>query len=85
MAIARELIEILACAFCKSAIRVEGQRIHCGNAKCGLVYRVEDDIPIMLIEEAERPCPKCKTTRDWKDDVLSCSKCRETLVYERKA
>ena len=84
MAISKDLLDILACAFCKTEVRVEGGRILCGNPKCGLIYKIQDDIPVMLIDEAERPCPKCKATRDWNNDVLKCPKCGETLVYERK-
>jgi endogenous inhibitor of DNA gyrase (YacG/DUF329 family) len=38
----------------------------------------------MLIDEAERPCPKCSARRDWEDDVLKCPKCGTSLRYERK-
>ena len=84
MAVPKDLLDILACAFCKTPVRPEGERLLCGNPACGLAYAVKDDIPVMLIDEAERPCPKCKATRDWKDDVLSCKACGETLRYERK-
>lgn len=51
------LLEILACPKCKGDLEYKvdpeddknGQLI-CRN--CRLVYRVEDDIPVMLIEEA---------------------------------
>lgn len=84
MAISKELLEILACALCKTEVRLEGERILCTNAKCGIIYKVVDEIPVMLIDEAERPCPKCRTTRDWNNDVLQCPKCGEKFVYERK-
>ncbi|MHC4606588.1 MAG: Trm112 family protein [Planctomycetota bacterium] len=84
MAISKDLLDILACAFCKNEVRVEGDRILCTNAKCGLKFRIEDDIPVMLIDEADRPCPKCGEKRDWNDDVLKCPKCGEMLAYERK-
>ena len=34
---------------------VEGDRIICTNAACGLRYPVRDGIPVMLVEEAEKP------------------------------
>ena len=83
MGIPKDLLDILACAFCKSEIRVDGNAIHCTNAKCGLVFSIQDDIPVMLIDEAKRPCPKCDAQRDWDDDILKCPDCGETLKYER--
>ncbi len=52
MAIDKELLEILACPKCKGDIRLneKGDGLIC--PKCKLLYRIEDDIPIMLIEEA---------------------------------
>jgi uncharacterized protein YbaR (Trm112 family) len=34
-------------------VRLEGERIIC--TKCGRRYPIKDDIPIMLIDEAELP------------------------------
>jgi uncharacterized protein len=53
MAIARELKEVLACPKCKGELefREEEDRIVCHA--CKLVYRVDDDIPVMLIDEAQ--------------------------------
>ena len=84
MPIPKDLLDIMACAFCKGGLRVENDKLHCENAECGLIYAVKDDIPIMLIDEAERPCPKCAAVRDWNDDVLKCPKCGVTLTYARK-
>jgi len=52
MAIAPELKEILACPQCKGSLefRDEAQEIVC--RRCRLVFRVEDDIPVMLTKEA---------------------------------
>ena len=85
MPIPKDLLDIMACAFCKSELRQEDDKLHCSNSGCGLIYAVKDDIPIMLIDEAERPCPKCQAVRDWNDDVLKCPKCEATLKYERSA
>ncbi|HLI51608.1 MAG TPA: Trm112 family protein [Thermomicrobiaceae bacterium] len=51
--ISPELLEILACPVCKTPVRLEGTRLVCDN--CGRRYRIEDGIPIMLIDEAELP------------------------------
>lgn len=51
----KELLEILACPACKADVKLEGEKIICTNPKCGLRYPIKDDIPIMLIDEAEKP------------------------------
>ena len=84
MAISKDLLDIMACSFCKGELRLEAEKLYCTNGECGIVYSIKDDIPVMLIDEAERPCPKCQTARDWKDDELKCPKCAATLTYSRK-
>jgi uncharacterized protein YbaR (Trm112 family) len=54
----KELLDILACPACKQDVRLEVDKIVCQNPKCGLRYPIKDDIPIMLIEEAEKPTNK---------------------------
>ncbi|HHT9120432.1 MAG TPA: Trm112 family protein [Candidatus Hypogeohydataceae bacterium YC41] len=49
----KELLEILACPLCKTEVRLEGEKIVC--TQCGRRYPIKDDIPVMLIEEAEIP------------------------------
>jgi uncharacterized protein YbaR (Trm112 family) len=49
------LLKILACPACKSEVRLQGDRIVCQNPKCGYRYPVRDGIPVMLIDEAEKP------------------------------
>ncbi len=49
----KELLEILACPLCKTEVRLENDKIVCTN--CGRRYPIKDDIPIMLIDEAELP------------------------------
>ena len=53
MPIASDLKEILACPKCKGELefREEEQEIVC--KACQLVYRIEDDIPVMLVDEAK--------------------------------
>jgi uncharacterized protein YbaR (Trm112 family) len=55
MAINPELLEILACPSCKTHVEYdeENQKLICKD--CGRKYRIEDDIPVMLIDEAENP------------------------------
>jgi hypothetical protein len=49
----KQLLEILVCPKCKGELRYERhpERLIC--ERCRLAYRVEDDIPVMLVEEAE--------------------------------
>lgn len=53
MPLAPQLLEILVCPKCRGDLvyRTEPDEALICHA-CRLVYRVEDDIPIMLIEEA---------------------------------
>lgn len=53
MPIDPELLEILACPECKTPVEVvkDGAGLRCGN--CRRVYPVQDDIPVMLVDEAK--------------------------------
>jgi uncharacterized protein YbaR (Trm112 family) len=53
----QELLEILACPACKSALRVDdgADELVCVSGACGLAYPVRDDIPVLLDDEARRP------------------------------
>jgi len=59
MALDPELLRILACPLCKTEVKMtaDGKGLKC--LRCFRVYRIEDDIPVMLIDEAtiepERP------------------------------
>lgn len=53
----KELLEILACPKCKEPVRLDeaAQRLICVSPTCGLRYPIRDGIPVMLIDEAEKP------------------------------
>ena len=51
----KELLEILVCPACKSPVVLSEDKIVCTNSGCGLVYPIRDGIPVMLVEEAQRP------------------------------
>ncbi len=54
MPLSPELLSILVCPACKGdLVYEEGLRRLTCNA-CRLRYRIEDDIPVMLVEEAEK-------------------------------
>jgi uncharacterized protein YbaR (Trm112 family) len=54
MAISKDLLDILACPKCKGVVVLSPREdgLQCGA--CKLVYPIRDDIPIMLIDEAQR-------------------------------
>lgn len=83
MALSKELLDILACPLCKTPVRLEGTLLLCENTECACHYRVEDGIPNMLIEEAERPCPRCATRREWlpDKDTIRCPKCGAKFTH----
>ena len=59
--VSQELLDILACPDCKQpVVLVGGDALVCVNAQCRRRYRIEDDIPIMLIDESEALAPE-----DW--------------------
>ena len=54
MAISQELLEILACPKCKGDLELNPTQDGLVCKTCKLLYRIEDDIPIMLIDEAQK-------------------------------
>ncbi|HID39545.1 MAG TPA: Trm112 family protein [Calditrichaeota bacterium] len=50
----KELLDILACPKCKGDLEYDEEKDCLICHHCRLIYRVEDDIPIMLIDEAEK-------------------------------
>ena len=57
MALAAELKQILACPKCKGELEFREEEAEIRCAACRLAYRIEDGIPVMLIDEA-RPIPQ---------------------------
>ena len=54
MTISKELLDILACPKCKGDIRLNESQNGLICDKCKLLYHIKDDIPVMLIDEAEK-------------------------------
>lgn len=52
MAIAPELLAILACPRCKAPVRLTPPGDALGCARCRVAYPIVDGIPVMLAEEA---------------------------------
>ncbi len=53
MAIDQTLLEILACPKCKGKVALTEKKDGLVCTACRVVYSITDDIPVMLIEEAE--------------------------------
>jgi uncharacterized protein YbaR (Trm112 family) len=50
----KKLLEVLACPACKGDLEYDekNQRLIC--QACRLKYKIEENIPVMLVEEAEK-------------------------------
>ena len=53
MAVSQELLDILACPKCKGNLRITDKHDGLICDTCHLMYPIKDDIPVMLIEEAQ--------------------------------
>ena len=53
MTISSDLLEILACPKCKGELQLSEAQDALTCTACRLRYRIENDIPIMLIDEAQ--------------------------------
>ena len=53
------LREILRCPACRSELAdatvADQPELHCTNAACGLQYRIDDGVPVLLVDEARKP------------------------------
>ncbi|RNC68901.1 MAG: Trm112 family protein [Desulfuromonadales bacterium] len=54
MALSAELLAILACPRCKNGVTLadDGSGLVCGV--CRVKYPIRDDIPVMLVDEAQK-------------------------------
>ncbi len=52
--VSKELLEILVCPKCKGELEYDHQNKKLICHACRLKYQIKDDIPIMLIDEAEQ-------------------------------
>ncbi|MCX8514338.1 MAG: Trm112 family protein [Burkholderiales bacterium] len=47
-----KLLEILVCPVCKAQLKTKNKELIC--YKCKLAYSIDEDIPVMLIDQARR-------------------------------
>lgn len=59
--VSEDLLALLVCPMGKAPLRREGDTLVC--TRCGPRFAIKDDIPNMLIEEAELP-PGCASLAD---------------------
>ncbi len=53
MALSQELLDILACPKCKGEVHLNEKEDGLICEACKLLYPIKDDIPVMLIAEAQ--------------------------------
>jgi len=49
-----QLLELIACPKCKGDLEYKSENNQLVCHECRLIYSIKDDIPIMLIDEAEK-------------------------------
>jgi len=54
MAVSQELLDILVCPKCKGELTLTAKQDGLICNACKLCYAIQDDIPVMLIDEAEK-------------------------------
>ena len=67
-----EFLSLLVCPMGKAPLRQAGDMLIC--TRCGTSFAIKDDIPDMLIEDAELPAG-CASLAD-----LECVKCGEAKL-----
>lgn len=53
MALSVKLLKMIVCPKCKGELEYRETENKLACESCGLLYRVEEDIPILLIDDAE--------------------------------
>ncbi|WP_448588160.1 Trm112 family protein [Thermocrinis sp.] len=54
MSLSKELLDILACPKCKGDLRYDEKRSILICERCGVFYRIVDEIPILTPDSAEQ-------------------------------
>ncbi|MFI5371313.1 MAG: Trm112 family protein [Candidatus Eisenbacteria bacterium] len=54
MALSQDLLSILVCPACKGDLAYDPQANTLTCTRCRLRYKVVDEIPVMLVDEAEK-------------------------------
>ena len=54
MALPATLIEKLCCPICRSSLEYKHEPEHLTCDKCDIRFKVEDDVPVLVTDEAEK-------------------------------
>lgn len=54
MALSEKILEILVCPKCKGCLQYKADKPSLDCIPCKLSYPIREDIPVMLIDEAEK-------------------------------
>jgi uncharacterized protein YbaR (Trm112 family) len=54
MALSQDLLSILVCPACKGDLTYDAQANTLTCPRCRLRYKIVDEIPVMLVDEAEK-------------------------------
>jgi len=54
MGLSQDLLDILVCPQCKGTLEYSENDAKLLCHACRLAYRIEEDVPIMLVDEAQR-------------------------------
>lgn len=49
----KQLLDVLCCPKCKSDVEYQPEKNRLVCTECKQIYRIEDDIPIMIVEEGQ--------------------------------
>ena len=69
----QRLLDILVCPWCLGDLVEADNRLTC--AKCRAVYSISDDIPNMLVEEADLYCGACSRSLEKQPPYAVCPPC----------
>jgi hypothetical protein len=67
------LLGLLACPWCLGALEPAPDRLTC--TKCGAAYRIENDIPRMIVRDADLKCPLCRRPMEKRGSDAVCGAC----------
>lgn len=69
--------ELIVCPICLNKLRPDKQILICGNPTCKVEYQIINNIPNLLVEEANIKCPCCNEKREWNniEKILYCKNC----------
>jgi uncharacterized protein YbaR (Trm112 family) len=69
----KALLDIVVCSWCLGDLEQAAERLRC--RRCGAAYRIVDDIPNMLVEDAELPCGLCSEPMSKRPPYAVCERC----------